>query len=39
MIGKDDYARHKTGKNYSCPSDPSRTTGEDCTDPTTPTLP
>ena len=39
MIGKDDYARHKTGKNYVCPSDPSRTSGEDCTDPTTPTLP
>ena len=39
MIGKDDYARHKTGVNYACPSDPSRTSGEDCTDPTTPTLP
>ena len=39
MIGKNDYARHKTGVNYACPSDPSRTSGEDCTDPTTPTLP
>ena len=39
MIGADDYARHKTGVNFSCPSDPVRTSDNDCTDPTTPTLP
>ena len=39
MIGADDYARHKTGVNFSCPSDPARTSNNDCTDPTTPTLP
>ena len=39
MIGADDYARHKTGVNFSCPDDPSRTSSNDCTDPTTPSLP
>ena len=39
MIGANDYARHKTGINFTCPDDPTRTGGEDCTDPTTPTLP
>ena len=39
MIGADDYARNKTGVNFTCPDDPARTSSTDCTDPTTPTLP
>ena len=39
MVGADDYARHKTGVNFTCADDPSRTSQNDCTDPTTPTLP
>jgi hypothetical protein len=37
--GKDDYARHDTGVDYSCPSDPSRTSDENCDDLTVPTVP
>jgi hypothetical protein len=39
MVGADDYARHKTGVNFSCSDDPSRTSSNNCTDPTTPSLP
>jgi len=37
--GKDDYARHDTGVDYSCPSDPTRTSDENCDDLTVPTVP
>jgi len=30
--GADDYARHAAGVNYTCSSDPSRTSDDDCTD-------
>lgn len=30
--GADDYARHDGGVNYTCSSDPSRTSDNDCTD-------
>jgi hypothetical protein len=39
MKGADYYARHAAGVDYACSSDPSRTAENDCTDPTTPTLP
>jgi len=39
MIGANTFARHSTGVDHSCPSDPSRTSDENCTDPTTPALP
>tara|TARA_B100001989_G_scaffold47467_1_gene30428 strand:- start:64 stop:1212 length:1149 start_codon:yes stop_codon:yes gene_type:complete len=37
--GADDYARHDSGVNYACPSDPTRTSGENCDDLTVPTTP
>jgi len=39
MIGANTFARHSTGVDHSCPTDPTRTSDEDCTDPTTPALP
>lgn len=39
MVGADSYARHAAGVDYSCSDDPSRTTANDCTDPTAPTVP
>ena len=39
MVGADSYARHAAGVDYSCSDDPSRTTENDCTDPTAPTVP
>jgi hypothetical protein len=39
MVGADSYARHAAGVDHSCSDDPSRTTANDCTDPTAPTLP
>ena len=39
MVGADSYARHAAGVDYSCSGDPSRTTANDCTDPTAPTVP
>ena len=39
MVGADSYARHAAGVDYSCSSDPSRTSANDCTDPTAPTVP
>ena len=39
MVGADSYARHAAGVDYSCSDDPSRTTANDCTDPTSPTVP
>ena len=39
MVGADSYARHAAGVDYSCSDDPSRTTANDCTDLTAPTVP
>jgi hypothetical protein len=39
MVGADSYARHAAGVDHSCSSDPSRTSANDCTDPTAPTVP
>ena len=39
MVGADSYARHAAGVDYSCSDDPSRTTANDCTDLTEPTVP
>jgi len=39
MKGADYYARHAAGVDYSCSTDPSRTSDDDCTNPTAPTLP
>ena len=39
MVGADSYARHAAGVDHSCSDDPSRTTANDCTDPTAPTVP
>ena len=39
MVGADSYARHAAGVDYSCSDDPSRTTANDCTDLTSPTVP
>ena len=39
MVGADSYARHAAGVDHACSSDPSRTSANDCTDPTTPALP
>ena len=37
--GADDYLRHDEGVNFSCPTDPSRTSDENCDDLTVPTTP
>ena len=37
--GANFYARHDSGTDFSCPSDPPRTSGEDCTDLNTPETP
>tara|TARA_R110000744_G_scaffold32128_2_gene75322 strand:+ start:31 stop:1485 length:1455 start_codon:yes stop_codon:yes gene_type:complete len=39
MVGADSYARHAAGVDHSCSGDPSRTSANDCTDPTAPTVP
>ena len=39
MVGADSYARHAAGVDHACSSDPSRTSANDCTDPTAPTVP
>ena len=39
MIGANNYSRHQSGTDFTCPDDPTRNTGEDCTDPTAPLLP
>lgn len=39
MKGSDKYSRHKTGVDYSCSSDPSRTGANNCDDLETPATP
>jgi hypothetical protein len=39
MVGADSYARHAAGVDHSCSGDPARTSANDCTDPTAPTVP
>jgi len=39
MTGADKYNRHKAGVDYSCPSDPSRTSDNNCDDLATPAAP
>ena len=39
MKGANYYARHAAGIDHACSEDPVRTSANDCTDPTTPTLP
>ena len=39
MIGADNYSRHQSGTDLSCSDDPVRSSSNDCTDPTAPTLP
>jgi hypothetical protein len=39
MIGANTFARHSTGVDHSCSTDPTRTSENNCTDPTTPALP
>ena len=39
MIGANTFARHSTGVDHSCSTDPARTSENNCTDPTTPALP
>ena len=39
MKGSDKYVRHNTGVDYSCPTDPSRTSDTNCDDLATPATP
>jgi len=39
MVGANTFARHAAGVDHSCSTDPSRTSDQDCTDPTAPALP
>ena len=39
MIGANTFARHAAGVDHSCSTDPSRTSDQNCTDPTAPALP
>ena len=39
MKGSDKYVRHNTGVDYSCPTDPSRTSNTNCDDLATPATP
>ena len=39
MVGANTFARHAAGVDHSCSTDPSRTSDQNCTDPTAPALP